>query len=110
MDVRTRTRKLVPVVGGMTAAATAIGGLAAVAEMAPVGATPDGASAELGVAGIVGAGVFESCDAYFGFGKDEGVLGVVAFDVADVTGPTGSTTPCPPTSRWCSCSRTRTAT
>lgn len=89
MDVRTRTRKLVPVVGSMAAAATAIGGLAAVAQVAPVSAEPSGPAVALGFAGLASAGLFEPCDAYFGFGKDEGVLGVVEFDVADVNGADG---------------------
>ena len=89
MDVRTRTRKLVPVVGSMAAAATALGGLAAVAQVAPVSAEPSGPAVALGVAGLASAGLFEPCDAYFGFGKDEGVLGVVEFDVADVNGADG---------------------
>lgn len=80
-------RRFMPVVGGVTAAATAVGAWAPAVQIA--GAQPDGATASLGAAAARGAGVFESCSTYFGFGKDEGVLEVVAFDVADQNGADG---------------------
>jgi hypothetical protein len=88
MDLHSRTRRnLLPVVGGMTAVATATGAFKAVAHVAPAGAGQDSASAALGAAG---AGTFESCDAYFGFGKHEGLmLGAVDFDVLDTSGDDG---------------------
>lgn len=87
MDVRSRTRRnLTPVVGGMTAVATAAGVVAPVAQLAPAGAQTDSASPALAAAGLAGAGAFESCSAYFGYGKDAGFIGIVDFDVADVNG------------------------
>ena len=87
MDARSRARRnLTPMVGGLTAVATATGVFAPVAQVAPAGAQTDGASAALGAAGLAGAGAFESCSAYFGYGKDAGMIGIVDFDVADVNG------------------------
>jgi len=85
MKVRTR-RTLVPMVGGLTAAATGAAAMGPVAHLATAGAEQGGASLPLGAAGLAGTGAFESCSAYFGFGKDEAVLGLVQFDVADVSG------------------------
>ena len=85
MNVRTR-RALVPRVGGLTAAATGAAAMGPVAHLATAGAEQSGASLPMGTAGVTGAGAFESCSAYFGFGKGEGVLGLVEFDVADVNG------------------------
>ncbi len=73
----------------MTAVATAAGAMAPMAHMAVAGAQPDGATAAMGQAGLAGPASFESCSPYFGFGKEEGVLGVVEFDVADVNGDDG---------------------
>ena len=73
-------------VGGLTAVATATGGFAAMAHVAPAGAGQDSAGPALGAAGAVGAGTFESCDAYFGFGKEAEALGVVDFSVFDLNG------------------------
>lgn len=90
MDTRTRN-KLFPLVGGMTAAATAAGGMAAVAHVAPAGAADSSATSALGPATPAGeAGVLESCSAYFGYGKDDAALGLVEFDVADVNGADGA--------------------
>jgi hypothetical protein len=82
-----RMGKLVPVVGGVTAAATAVGAWAPATQVAM--AQPGGVDVALGAAGPAQEGVFEACSAYFGFGKEEGVSGVVAFDVADVNGADG---------------------
>lgn len=57
-------------------------------------ATPAGAAPTLGDnahtlrlgAAEPGDGVYESCSPYFGFGKADGALDVVAFDVSDVNG------------------------
>ncbi|MGK2950668.1 MAG: hypothetical protein ACSLFP_19010 [Acidimicrobiales bacterium] len=89
MDTRTRN-KLYPLVGGMTAAATAAGGMAAVAHMAPAGAEASSAATTLGAASVQGAGAMESCSAYFGYGKADSALGLVEFDVADVNGADGA--------------------
>jgi hypothetical protein len=87
MDLHSRTRRnLVPVVGGITAMATATGVYAAIAQVAPAGAGSDSATPALGAAGLAGAGTFESCEAYFGFGKDEEASGLVDFDVFDING------------------------
>ena len=76
MDLHARTRRnLAPVVGGLTAVATATGAFAAVAHVAPAGAGQDSATPALGAAGLAGAGTFESCEAYFGYGKSEEALG-----------------------------------
>ncbi len=88
MDTRGQAgRKIIPVVGGVTAAATAIGAWAPAVQLAS--AQPDGASAAVGATGALGAGTFEACSAYFGWGKDAGVLEVVEFDVADQNGDDG---------------------
>ncbi|MGK2950671.1 MAG: hypothetical protein ACSLFP_19025 [Acidimicrobiales bacterium] len=86
--MQTRTRnKLLPLVGGMTAAATAAGGMAAVAHVVPAGADVTSA---VGAAGVTGAGMLESCSAYFGYGKEDAAMGLVEFDVADVNGADGA--------------------
>lgn len=85
MDTRTRS-KLTPLVGGITAAATAAGGMAAVAHVAPAGAADSSATSALGAASLQGAGVMESCSAYFGYGKEQGAAALVEFDVVDVSG------------------------
>ncbi len=89
MDLRTTRSKLVPMVGGVTAAAAVVGAAAPMAHVAPAGAEAGGVTAALGSAGLVGAGTFESCAPYFGYGKESGVLGLVQFDVADINGADG---------------------
>ncbi len=81
-------RKIVPVVGGVTAVATVVGAFAPATQVAV--AAPDNVDGAVGTLGVAQEGVFESCSAYFGFGKDEGAVGVVDFDVADLTGADGA--------------------
>lgn len=75
-------RKIVPVVGGVTAVATAVGAFAPATQVAV--AAPDNVDGAVGPLGVAQEGVFESCAAYFGNGK-----GMVGFDVADVNGSDG---------------------
>lgn len=79
---RGRTGRAVMPIVGSAAAVAAGGALATVAEAAP--AVPDIGDGTLGALGGV-PGTFESCEAYFGFGKE-----LVAFDVVDQNGADGA--------------------
>lgn len=81
MDLR--RRRIAPMIGGVTAAATVAGAFAPATQVAV--AAPDHASGAATPLGLAQEGVFESCNAYFGQGK-----GVVGFDVADVNGDDGT--------------------
>jgi hypothetical protein len=79
--------KLLPVVGAVTAAATTVAGFTpmVVASAQPAAPASDGFDA---AAEPAADGVYESCSAYFGFGKDEGASDLVEFQVGvDGTGP-----------------------
>lgn len=82
-----RERRLVPVVGGVTAAATAVAALGPATHVAE--AAPDVEAGATSPLGLAQEGVFEACSAYFGFGKDAGVAGMVGFEVEDVNGADG---------------------
>lgn len=88
MGVRVHRHRLTPVIGGMTVAVTAAGGIVATTNVAPALAEPASAATPSAAAG---AGVLQSCEAYFGFGKGDegGALNVVEFDVADTNGDDG---------------------
>ena len=76
-------------VGVVTAASTIVAGWAPVAHAAP--ATPQRDNALRQQAAAAADGTYESCGAYFGYGKSEnGVLDVVQFDVADQNGSDGA--------------------
>lgn len=78
-----RARKIAPVVGGVTAAATAVGAFVPATQVAV--AAPDHAAGATSPLGLAQDGTFESCSAYFGFGK-EGAMNSVAFEVSDAEG------------------------
>lgn len=81
------SKRIVPVVGGVTAAATAVGAFAPAAQVASAAPeTVDSTAGAGGVLGLAQEGVFESCSAYFGFGKEEGAINATTFDVTDVKG------------------------
>ncbi|CAN5633183.1 hypothetical protein BH10ACT1_BH10ACT1_26180 [soil metagenome] len=89
-SARVKSRTLVPAAGVFAAVATAVSGWAPIAQAAPsiLGAKDGAQRAE---AGDAVDGTYESCGAYFGFGKNEfGVLDVVDFDVADQDGADGA--------------------
>lgn len=66
------------------------GGTAATPALSPVvGAAPVGVQRALPLAEQAGSGTYESCAAYFGLGKDAGVMDVVEFDVSDEDGSDG---------------------
>jgi hypothetical protein len=88
MGDRVQRRRLTPVVGGMTVAVTAAGAVVTTTHVAPALAAPATADAMPGAA--AGGAALESCEAYFGFGKEEGAVNVVEFDVADVNGDDGT--------------------
>lgn len=81
------TRRMVPAAGAATLAATAVAGWAPLAPAATA-QTVDG-SGDLAPGSRALDGTYESCSAYFGFGKDESAVDVVDFDVADSNGSDG---------------------
>ncbi len=86
MDVRTHSRSLVPIVGGMSAMVTTVGAVAVVTH-SPVPVTVGTVGAPGSVTAPTGA--LESCEAYFGFGKEEAALNLVELDVLDQNGDDG---------------------
>lgn len=77
-----------PIVGVATAAATAVAGALPATAAAPPEDAPQTRAAEGDSSRADGA--YESCSAYFGFGKwDYGVADVVSFDVVDDNGDDG---------------------
>jgi hypothetical protein len=75
-------------VGVATAASTIVAGWAPVAHAAPAAPQRDNALRQH--AAEAADGTYESCGAYFGFGKNQfGALDVVSFDVADQNGSDG---------------------
>jgi hypothetical protein len=90
MKTLRRNASLVPLVGAVTAAATAVGASAPMVAASSI-QVDDGLSA----AALRGAGVdgtYESCSAYFAFGKEEGFADVVGFDV-EVDNPVDDSAP-----------------
>lgn len=83
--MRDRVKKLVAL---PAAGMVATGAAAASPSVAAVGSAP---APEQGVPlpRQAGPGTYESCAAYFGVGKDSGVLDVVEFDVSDQNGDDG---------------------
>lgn len=89
-SVRRKNRALLPSAGVVAAVATAVSGWAPIAQSAPEGAGTREAP-QRAQAPEAEDGTYESCGAYFGFGKDEfGVLDVVDFDVSDQNGADGT--------------------
>lgn len=82
-----KKRVIWPVVGAVTAAATVVGTWAPVSQASPAAGTRD--AAQKAKAADPGDGTYESCDAYFGLGKREGVMDIVSFDVSDQNGDDG---------------------
>jgi hypothetical protein len=75
-------------VGVATAASTIVAGWAPVVHAAPAAPQRDNALRQH--AAEAADGTYESCGAYFGFGKNEfGALDIVSFDVADQNGSDG---------------------
>lgn len=76
-------------VGVATAASTIVAGWAPVAHAAPAAPQRDNALRQQAAAPA--DGTYESCGAYFGYGKNEfDVLDIVAFDVTDQNGSDGA--------------------
>lgn len=81
-------RAMWPVVGAFTAAATVVGGWAPISDASTPGTGDAPQNAK--VKADPGAdGTYESCDAYFGLGKDERTMDIVSFDVSDQNGTDG---------------------
>lgn len=81
MQIKGRSTRVVLPLAGSAAAVVVGGAFATVAEAAP--AAPEGDAGTFGsLRGVPGQ--FESCEAFFGFGKE-----LVAFDVVDQGGPDG---------------------
>lgn len=79
---------MLPVVGAATAATTMFAAILPTVHNAA--ASGDQPRADQARAGDPGDGTYESCGAYFGFGKsDATAIDVVEFDVADVNGADG---------------------
>lgn len=86
---RLKQRAWQPVVGVATAATTIVAGWTPFAQAAPTTQTRD--TGLKSHAADPSDGTFESCGAYFGYGKQEyNVLDVVDFDVADQNGADGA--------------------
>lgn len=76
------SNRLVPAAGAATLAATAVAGWAPAVPAASAQTADDAPAVAAGTRAL--DGTYESCSAYFGFGKDEGVaMDVVDFDVSD---------------------------
>lgn len=85
MQISMKRRMAWPLVG----AVSVVAGWAPVSQAAP---SMDAKDAGLKAPSAdPGDGTYESCAAYFGFGKDSGALDVVAFDVTDQNGSDGAT-------------------
>lgn len=84
-------RALLPTTGVVAAVAAAVSGWAPLAQSSPSAPAHKGEPVRQQAPKADSAdGTYESCGAYFGFGKDEfGVLDVVEFDVADQNGSDG---------------------
>jgi hypothetical protein len=79
-----------PLVGVLTAAASVVGARAPAGATAPSSVALEPGAVHSGNALSTAAdGTYEACSAYFGLGKDAGVLDVAAFDVADQNGADG---------------------
>lgn len=90
MQGRTMRRALLPTTGVVAAVAAAVSGWAPIAQSSPSQPAQKAEPLRQQPAADSADGTYESCGAYFGFGKDtDGVLDVVEFDVADQNGDDG---------------------